>query len=147
MGASIPVTRVRWTWETGALTMLWVYLPCSCTDTYLHTLFTYSLPDSGNNSPSGNPCEDWVQDNALQNWMNSPLRYSPLSLTRGRMGYADPTAGRDLLGNRSLCFIFICAFGVVTLLQQILYGKNYIRRYNYDAFYSNMRVSITMHAL
>lgn len=44
------------------------------------------------------------------------------------MGYSDPTAGRDLLGNRSLCFIFICAFGVVTLLQQILYGKNYIRR-------------------
>ncbi|KAM9450620.1 alpha-2,8-sialyltransferase 8E isoform 3-T3 [Clarias gariepinus] len=43
------------------------------------------------------------------------------------MGYSDPTAGRDLLGNRSLCFIFICAFGVVTLLQQILYGKNYIR--------------------
>ncbi|XP_062868088.1 alpha-2,8-sialyltransferase 8E isoform X1 [Trichomycterus rosablanca] len=45
------------------------------------------------------------------------------------MGYADPTASRDLLGNRSLCFIFICAFGVVTLLQQILYGKNYIKRY------------------
>ncbi|XP_059381834.1 alpha-2,8-sialyltransferase 8E-like isoform X3 [Carassius carassius] len=43
------------------------------------------------------------------------------------MGYADPTANRDLLGNRSLCFIFICAFGVVTLLQQILYGKNYIK--------------------
>ncbi|XP_029476186.1 alpha-2,8-sialyltransferase 8E-like isoform X2 [Oncorhynchus nerka] len=45
-----------------------------------------------------------------------------------RMGYADPTSGRDLLGNRSLCFIFICAFGLVTLLQQILYGKNYIKR-------------------
>ncbi|XP_058272277.1 alpha-2,8-sialyltransferase 8E isoform X2 [Hemibagrus wyckioides] len=59
--------------------------------------------------------------------MNAPLRYSPLLLARGRMGYSDPTAGRDLLGNRSLCFIFICAFGVVTLLQQILYGKNYIR--------------------
>ncbi|XP_053504468.1 alpha-2,8-sialyltransferase 8E isoform X2 [Ictalurus furcatus] len=59
--------------------------------------------------------------------MNAPLRYSPLLLPRGRMGYSDPTAGRDLLGNRSLCFIFICAFGVVTLLQQILYGKNYIR--------------------
>ncbi|KAG9266057.1 alpha-2,8-sialyltransferase 8E isoform X3 [Astyanax mexicanus] len=43
------------------------------------------------------------------------------------MGYSDPTASRDLLGNRSLCFIFICAFGLVTLLQQILYGKNYIR--------------------
>ncbi|KAI1905272.1 hypothetical protein AGOR_G00014400 [Albula goreensis] len=42
------------------------------------------------------------------------------------MGYSDPS-GRDLLGNRSLCFIFICAFGVVTLLQQILYGKNYIK--------------------
>uniref|UniRef100_A0A8C2AGS1 Alpha-2,8-sialyltransferase 8E n=1 Tax=Cyprinus carpio TaxID=7962 RepID=A0A8C2AGS1_CYPCA len=45
------------------------------------------------------------------------------------MGYSDPTANRDLLGNRSLCFIFICAFGLVTLLQQILYGKNYIKRY------------------
>uniref|UniRef100_A0A671PKL8 Alpha-2,8-sialyltransferase 8E-like n=1 Tax=Sinocyclocheilus anshuiensis TaxID=1608454 RepID=A0A671PKL8_9TELE len=45
------------------------------------------------------------------------------------MGYSDPTASRDLLGNRSLCFIFICAFGLVTLLQQILYGKNYIKRY------------------
>ncbi|XP_076836974.1 alpha-2,8-sialyltransferase 8E isoform X5 [Brachyhypopomus gauderio] len=44
------------------------------------------------------------------------------------MGYSDPTAGRDLLGNRSLCFIFICAFGLVTLVQQILYGKNYIKR-------------------
>ncbi|XP_055036724.2 alpha-2,8-sialyltransferase 8E isoform X3 [Misgurnus anguillicaudatus] len=43
------------------------------------------------------------------------------------MGYADPTSSRDLLGNRSLCFIFICAFGLVTLLQQILYGKNYIK--------------------
>ncbi|KAF4098911.1 alpha-2,8-sialyltransferase 8E isoform X2 [Onychostoma macrolepis] len=43
------------------------------------------------------------------------------------MGYSDPTASRDLLGNRSLCFIFICAFGLVTLLQQILYGKNYIK--------------------
>ncbi|XP_026052716.1 alpha-2,8-sialyltransferase 8E-like isoform X4 [Carassius auratus] len=43
------------------------------------------------------------------------------------MGYSDPTSNRDLLGNRSLCFIFICAFGVVTLLQQILYGKNYIK--------------------
>ncbi|KAJ8400009.1 hypothetical protein AAFF_G00400480 [Aldrovandia affinis] len=43
------------------------------------------------------------------------------------MGYSDPS-GRDLLGNRSLCFIFICAFGLVTLLQQILYGKNYIKR-------------------
>ncbi|XP_067280862.1 alpha-2,8-sialyltransferase 8E isoform X2 [Pseudorasbora parva] len=43
------------------------------------------------------------------------------------MGYVDPTSSRDLLGNRSLCFIFICAFGLVTLLQQILYGKNYIK--------------------
>nr|XP_046173748.1 alpha-2,8-sialyltransferase 8E-like isoform X2 [Oncorhynchus gorbuscha] len=49
-------------------------------------------------------------------------------MLRRRMGYADPTSGRDLLGNRSLCFIFICAFGLVTLLQQILYGKNYIKR-------------------
>uniref|UniRef100_A0A8C7KQC7 Alpha-2,8-sialyltransferase 8E n=1 Tax=Oncorhynchus kisutch TaxID=8019 RepID=A0A8C7KQC7_ONCKI len=48
-------------------------------------------------------------------------------MLRRRMGYADPTSGRDLLGNRSLCFIFICAFGLVTLLQQILYGKNYIK--------------------
>ncbi|XP_044513766.1 alpha-2,8-sialyltransferase 8E isoform X3 [Gracilinanus agilis] len=44
------------------------------------------------------------------------------------MGYADPSANRDLLGNRTLFFIFICAFAVVTLLQQILYGRNYIRR-------------------
>ncbi|XP_064421352.1 alpha-2,8-sialyltransferase 8E isoform X2 [Latimeria chalumnae] len=45
------------------------------------------------------------------------------------MGYSDPSASRDLLGNRSLFFIFICAFAVVTLLQQILYGKNYLKRY------------------
>ncbi|KAL2100044.1 hypothetical protein ACEWY4_004438 [Coilia grayii] len=44
-----------------------------------------------------------------------------------RTGYADPTAGRDLLGSRSLCFIFICAFALVTLVQQILYGKNYVK--------------------
>ncbi|XP_069483024.1 alpha-2,8-sialyltransferase 8E isoform X2 [Ambystoma mexicanum] len=44
------------------------------------------------------------------------------------MGYADPSAGRDLLGNRTLLFIFVCAFGVVTLLQQILYGRNYLKR-------------------
>ncbi|XP_066567737.1 alpha-2,8-sialyltransferase 8E isoform X2 [Amia ocellicauda] len=44
------------------------------------------------------------------------------------MGYSDPS-GRDVLGNRSLCFIFICAFGLVTLLQQIIYGKNYLKRY------------------
>ncbi|XP_041706413.1 alpha-2,8-sialyltransferase 8E isoform X2 [Coregonus clupeaformis] len=49
-------------------------------------------------------------------------------MLRRRMGYADLTSGRDLLGNRSLCFIFICAFGLVTLLQQILNGKNYIKR-------------------
>ncbi|XP_055512312.1 alpha-2,8-sialyltransferase 8E [Leucoraja erinacea] len=42
--------------------------------------------------------------------------------------YADPS-GRDLLGNRTLFFIFICSFALVTLLQQILYGKNYIQRY------------------
>ncbi|XP_028658232.1 alpha-2,8-sialyltransferase 8E isoform X1 [Erpetoichthys calabaricus] len=47
-------------------------------------------------------------------------------MTARKMGYSDPS-GRDLLGNRSLCFIFICAFGLVTLLQQILYGKNYIK--------------------
>ncbi|XP_069025642.1 alpha-2,8-sialyltransferase 8E isoform X3 [Embiotoca jacksoni] len=48
-------------------------------------------------------------------------------MLRRRMGYSDPTSGKDILGNRSLCFIFICAFGLVTLLQQILYGKNYIK--------------------
>uniref|UniRef100_A0A3Q1CNH2 Alpha-2,8-sialyltransferase 8E n=1 Tax=Amphiprion ocellaris TaxID=80972 RepID=A0A3Q1CNH2_AMPOC len=55
-------------------------------------------------------------------------------MLRRRMGYSDPSSGKDILGNRSLCFIFICAFGLVTLLQQILYGKNYIKRYleNYD---------------
>ncbi|MGH0148659.1 UNVERIFIED_CONTAM: hypothetical protein FKN15_044593 [Acipenser sinensis] len=42
------------------------------------------------------------------------------------MGYSD-TSSRDVLGNRSLCFFFICAFGLVTLLQQIIYGKNYIK--------------------
>ncbi|XP_072920140.1 alpha-2,8-sialyltransferase 8E isoform X2 [Hemitrygon akajei] len=42
--------------------------------------------------------------------------------------YSDPS-GRDLLGNRTLFFIFICSFALVTLLQQILYGKNYIKRY------------------
>uniref|UniRef100_A0A2I3GSE4 ST8 alpha-N-acetyl-neuraminide alpha-2,8-sialyltransferase 5 n=1 Tax=Nomascus leucogenys TaxID=61853 RepID=A0A2I3GSE4_NOMLE len=45
------------------------------------------------------------------------------------MRYADPSANRDLLGNRTLLFIFICAFALVTLLQQILYGRNYIKRY------------------
>ncbi|XP_062933594.1 alpha-2,8-sialyltransferase 8E isoform X2 [Cynocephalus volans] len=44
------------------------------------------------------------------------------------MRYADPSANRDLLGNRTLLFIFICAFALVTLLQQILYGSNYIKR-------------------
>ncbi|XP_035464916.1 alpha-2,8-sialyltransferase 8E isoform X5 [Scophthalmus maximus] len=58
-------------------------------------------------------------------------------MLRRRMGYSDPSSGKDILGNRSLCFIFICAFGLVTLLQQILYGKNYIKRYleNYDGSY------------
>lgn len=45
-----------------------------------------------------------------------------------RMRYADPSVSRDLLGNRTLLFIFICAFALVTLLQQILYGRNYIKR-------------------
>uniref|UniRef100_A0A8B9CP77 Alpha-2,8-sialyltransferase 8E n=1 Tax=Anser brachyrhynchus TaxID=132585 RepID=A0A8B9CP77_9AVES len=45
------------------------------------------------------------------------------------MGYTDPSSSRDLLGNRTLFFIFICAFAVVTLLQQILYGRNYLKRY------------------
>uniref|UniRef100_A0A3B5R2E0 ST8 alpha-N-acetyl-neuraminide alpha-2,8-sialyltransferase 5 n=1 Tax=Xiphophorus maculatus TaxID=8083 RepID=A0A3B5R2E0_XIPMA len=55
-------------------------------------------------------------------------------MLRRRMAYTDPSSGKDILGSRSLCFIFICAFGLVTLLQQILYGKNYIKRYleNYD---------------
>lgn len=44
------------------------------------------------------------------------------------MRYADPSVNRDLLGNRTLLFIFICAFALVTLLQQILYGRNYIKR-------------------
>ncbi|XP_074022522.1 alpha-2,8-sialyltransferase 8E isoform X3 [Numenius arquata] len=44
------------------------------------------------------------------------------------MGYTDPSSSRDLLGNRTLFFIFICAFAVVTLLQQILYGRNYLKR-------------------
>ncbi|KAM9338773.1 alpha-2,8-sialyltransferase 8E isoform 3-T3 [Symphorus nematophorus] len=48
-------------------------------------------------------------------------------MLRRRMAYSDPSSGKDILGNRSLCFIFICAFGLVTLLQQILYGKNYIK--------------------
>nr|CAA66644.1 unnamed protein product [Mus musculus] len=43
------------------------------------------------------------------------------------MRYADPSANRDLLGNRTLLFIFICAFALVTLLQQILYSKSYIK--------------------
>ncbi|XP_078240285.1 alpha-2,8-sialyltransferase 8E isoform X2 [Pogona vitticeps] len=41
--------------------------------------------------------------------------------------YTDPTSSRDLLGNRTLLFIFVCAFALVTLLQQILYGRNYFR--------------------
>ncbi|XP_041495244.1 alpha-2,8-sialyltransferase 8E-like isoform X2 [Microtus oregoni] len=45
------------------------------------------------------------------------------------MRYADPSANRDLLGNRTLLFIFICAFALVTLLQQILYSRSYIKRY------------------
>ncbi|EMP40132.1 Alpha-2,8-sialyltransferase 8E [Chelonia mydas] len=44
------------------------------------------------------------------------------------MGYSDPSSSRDLLGNRTLFFIFICTFAVVTLLQQILYGRNYLKR-------------------
>ncbi|XP_052598570.1 alpha-2,8-sialyltransferase 8E isoform X4 [Peromyscus californicus insignis] len=44
------------------------------------------------------------------------------------MRYADPSANRDLLGNRTLLFIFICAFALVTLLQQILYSRSYIKR-------------------
>uniref|UniRef100_A0A671PGX2 Alpha-2,8-sialyltransferase 8E-like n=1 Tax=Sinocyclocheilus anshuiensis TaxID=1608454 RepID=A0A671PGX2_9TELE len=55
------------------------------------------------------------------------------------MGYSDPTASRDLLGNRSLCFIFICAFGLVTLLQQILYGKNYIKRVKTSELFERWR--------
>ncbi|XP_029024698.1 alpha-2,8-sialyltransferase 8E isoform X3 [Betta splendens] len=50
-------------------------------------------------------------------------------MLRRRIGYSDPSSGKDILSNRSLCFIFICAFGLVTLLQQILCGKNYIKRY------------------
>ncbi|KAM3845177.1 alpha-2,8-sialyltransferase 8E isoform 2-T2 [Vipera latastei] len=43
------------------------------------------------------------------------------------MGYADPTSNRDLLGTRSLLFIFVCAFALVTLLQQILSGRNSLK--------------------
>ncbi|XP_039181238.1 alpha-2,8-sialyltransferase 8E isoform X2 [Crotalus tigris] len=43
------------------------------------------------------------------------------------MGYTDPTFNRDLLGNRTLLFIFVCAFALVTLLQQILSGRNYLK--------------------
>ncbi|XP_060684917.1 alpha-2,8-sialyltransferase 8E [Hemiscyllium ocellatum] len=49
-------------------------------------------------------------------------------MVRKKDMYSDPS-GRDLLGNRTLFFIFICSFAIVTLLQQILYGKNYIKRY------------------
>ena len=45
------------------------------------------------------------------------------------MRYADPSANSDLFGNRTFLFIFICAFALVTLLQQILYSKSYIKRY------------------
>uniref|UniRef100_A0A672RP74 ST8 alpha-N-acetyl-neuraminide alpha-2,8-sialyltransferase 5 n=1 Tax=Sinocyclocheilus grahami TaxID=75366 RepID=A0A672RP74_SINGR len=55
------------------------------------------------------------------------------------MGYSDPTSSRDLLGNRSLCFIFICAFGLVTLFQQILYGKNYIKRVKTSELFERWR--------
>ncbi|NP_001279920.1 alpha-2,8-sialyltransferase 8E [Callorhinchus milii] len=44
------------------------------------------------------------------------------------MGYSE-RSGKDILGNRSLFFIFISAFAIVTLLQHILNGKNYIKRY------------------
>ncbi|KAM4634759.1 alpha-2,8-sialyltransferase 8E isoform 3-T3 [Polymixia lowei] len=60
-------------------------------------------------------------------------------MQRRRMGYSDPTSGKDLLGNRSLCFIFICAFGLVTLLQQILYGKNYIKRVKTSELFERWR--------
>lgn len=62
----------------------------------------------------------------------APRRPAPAAPRRARaaarMRYADPSANRDLLGNRTLLFIFICAFALVTLLQQILYGRNYIKR-------------------
>uniref|UniRef100_A0A3Q1GXU6 Alpha-2,8-sialyltransferase 8E n=1 Tax=Acanthochromis polyacanthus TaxID=80966 RepID=A0A3Q1GXU6_9TELE len=61
------------------------------------------------------------------------------------MGYSDPSSGKDILGNRSLCFIFICAFGLVTLLQQILYGKNYIKRVKTSELFErwrNLQVSL-----
>uniref|UniRef100_A0AAY4A1E8 Alpha-2,8-sialyltransferase 8E n=2 Tax=Denticeps clupeoides TaxID=299321 RepID=A0AAY4A1E8_9TELE len=69
-----------------------------------------------------------------------PLRTSEVAMARGRMSYSDPTAGRDLLGSRSLCFIFICAFALVTLVQQILYGKNYIKS---GQQFSHLRVDET----
>ncbi|XP_063151918.1 alpha-2,8-sialyltransferase 8E isoform X2 [Candoia aspera] len=63
-------------------------------------------------------------------WSRLTGRHSPRRpAAAARMGYTDPTFNRDLLGNRTLLFIFICAFAVVTLLQQILYGRNYVKRY------------------
>ncbi|XP_064153214.1 alpha-2,8-sialyltransferase 8E-like isoform X1 [Anguilla rostrata] len=47
------------------------------------------------------------------------------------MGTYDPS-GRDLLGNKSICFMFICVFGLVSLLQQILYGKPNVKSRYFD---------------
>ncbi|XP_062410340.1 alpha-2,8-sialyltransferase 8E-like [Sardina pilchardus] len=44
-----------------------------------------------------------------------------------RMACVDPMAGRGTRGCRSLCFIFICAFALVALVQQILHAKNHIK--------------------
>lgn len=125
--------------ETGARVLLTAYQPSFCTDVDHQKLFGYFLdrlwkPKPRNKSPQRPNKVIPVQTEPRT--MRSRAGWALLSVipcyqyrAEGRMGYSDPTAGRDLLGNRSLCFIFICAFGVVTLLQQILYGKNYIRRY------------------
>ncbi|XP_062410604.1 alpha-2,8-sialyltransferase 8E-like [Sardina pilchardus] len=43
------------------------------------------------------------------------------------MGYADPLVGRDLLWSLSLSFVVLCAFSVITLVEQDHYGNNYVR--------------------
>lgn len=56
-----------------------------------------------------------------------PPRSATVRIAAARMRYADPRQTGILLGNRTLLFIFI-TFALVTLLQQILYGRNYIKR-------------------
>ncbi|XP_062381969.1 alpha-2,8-sialyltransferase 8E-like isoform X2 [Sardina pilchardus] len=44
------------------------------------------------------------------------------------MGYVDSPVGQDLIWSLSLCFIVLCGFSVVTLVQQDHYGNNYVKR-------------------